>query len=165
MTTWSQRSREERTLLNPAFCANLLWHAARGYARASNGHLSFEESFLVLPFVLHRETREALPRDTRTSLAVWLGHHPLAQGRIVTRARALVTHTKEAMAFGGVHGFLWLAEGRLHADEAWADSVERSLIAASDEVRLCVKRAEFVGKWFAQAGSATTVLTLIGVRP
>jgi len=69
MTTWSRRSHEERALLNPGFCANLLWQAARGCAAVGNGALSFEESFLVLPFVLHRETREMLPRDTRTS---WL---------------------------------------------------------------------------------------------
>jgi hypothetical protein len=36
---------------------------------------------------------------------------------------------------------------------------------ASDEVRECAKRAEFVGKWLAQTGSAPTVLALLGVRP
>lgn len=165
MTPWSQRSREERSLLNPAFCANLLWNAARGYAGVGRGSLSFEESFLVLPFVLHRETREALPRDTRTSLAVWLDENPLARGRIASRARLLVAFTKEAMTFGGVHGFIRLGEGRLQADEAWNRSVTRSLKESSKEVRACARRAEFIGKWFAVAGSAPTVLALIGVRP
>jgi hypothetical protein len=165
MTSWAQRSREERALLNPGFCANMLWHAARGYAGVGSGALSFEESFLVLPFVLHRNTREALPRNTRTSLAVWLNENPLARGRITSRARLLVTFTKEAMTFGGVRGLIRIDDGRLHAEEKWKRSVDPSLRGSSDEVRECAKRAEFVGKWFALAGNALTVLALMGVRP
>jgi hypothetical protein len=164
MTPWSLRSREERTLLNPSFCANLLWHAARGYAGFGSG-LSFEEAFLVLPFVLHRETREALPRDTRTSLAVWLNDNPLARGRIASRTQLLVAFTKEGMTFGGVHGFIRIGGGQLHAEEAWKRNVNHSLRASSDEVRECAKKAEFLGKWFAQAGSVSTVLAMMGMRP
>jgi Family of unknown function (DUF6521) len=165
MTPWNQRSREERTLLNPAFCANLLWHAARGYTGLAGGALSFEESFLVLPFVLHRDTREALPRGTVTSLAVWLDENSLSRGRVLNRAQLLVPFTKEGLTFGGMHGLIQIQEGRLHADPALKKCVNRSLKEASDEVRVCAKRAEFIGKWFASTGSAPTVLALIGVRP
>lgn len=165
MIPWAQRSREERALLNPGFCATLLWHAAHGYARVSDGALSFEESFLVLPLVLHRETREALPRDTRTSLATWLEDNPLARGRIASRARLLVSVTKEGLTFGGVHGFIQLNRGRLYAESTWRRAVDRVFRESTDEVQRCAKRADFVGKWFAQTGSAPTVLALIGVRP
>lgn len=165
MTPWALRPREERALLNPGFCANLCWHAACGYEVASDGNLSFEESFLVLPILLHRETREALPRDTRTSLAVWLDNNPLARGRIASRARLLITFTKDALTFGGLHGFIRLDGGRLHAEANWKRTVNRALRGSSDEVRSCAKRAYFVGKWFAQTGNATTVLALMGVRP
>ena len=165
MTPWSRRLPEERSLLNPGFCAKLLWHSALGYAGVDAGGLSFEEAFLVLPFVLHSKTREALPRDTRTSLAVWLENNPLARGQIATRARLLVPFTKEGMLFGGVYGFIQIREGRVYANEAWKQAVNLSLKASGDGVRRCAKRAEFLGKWFAQAGSATTILTLMGVRP
>lgn len=165
MTSWSQRSHEERVLLNPGFCANLIWHAARGYAGDGDSALSFEESFLVLPFVLHRETREGLPRSSRTSLAVWLDENPLARSRVASRAQMLVPFTKEALTFGGVHGFIRLEGGRLRAEVAWKKAVNRALKESSDEVRSCTKRADFIGKWFAQAGSAATIFALIGVRP
>jgi hypothetical protein len=165
MTSWPQRSREERALLNPSFCANLLWYGASGYAGVDGSALSFEEAFLVLPFVLHRETREALPRGTNTSLAVWLDDNPLVRGRIATRAQLLVPFTKEGMLFAGAHGFIHIKEGRVRANEAWKQVVNSLVRGSSDEVRECVKRAEFVGKWFAMAGSASTVLALMGVRP
>lgn len=165
MTMWADRSHEERALLNPGFCASLLWHAASGYSSNGDGALSFEESFLVLPFVLHRETRETLPRSSRTSLTVWLDENPLARGRVVSRARLLVPFTKEALTFGGVHGLIRLDGGRLLAGTTWKRAVNRTLTESSDEVKGCAKRATFIGKWFAQTGSAATVLALIGVRP
>lgn len=165
MTLWNQRSREERDLLNPSFCANMLWHAAGGYSGGPGESLSFEVSFLVLPFVLHRETREELPLSTRTSFAVWLNEYPLARGRVASRARLLVPFTKEALTFGGVHGFIRLDGGMLYADMAWKRAVTRILKESSDEVRVCAKRACFVGKWFAESGSAATVLSLMGVCP
>lgn len=165
MTGWADRSHEERALLNPSFCATLLWHAARGHAAEGNVPLSLEESFLVLPFILHRGTRETLPRSGRTSLAAWLDEYPLARGRVVSRARFLLPFTKEALTFGGAHGLIRLDSGRLHAAPDWQRPVNRVLRVSSDEVKSCAHRAAFIGKWFVQAGNAATVLALIGVRP
>jgi len=165
MTAWADRSPEERALLNPSFCANLLWHAARGYSGESDDAMSFEEAFLVLPFVLHRETREKLPRSTRTSLAVWLDENPLARGMVAIRARALVPFTKEALVFAGIHGFIRIDRGGLHADDLWKRAVNRAVKESSEEVRICAKRADFIGNWFAKTGGGVTVLALMGVRP
>lgn len=165
MTAWNERTREERTLLNPGYCANLLWHAARGHTSIGGTALAFEEAFLVLPLVLDRRTREALPRDTRTSLATWLEGDPLARGRIASRAQILAEFTKEALLFGGVHGLLSISEGQVVGVDAWSKAVRKSLRGSSDEVRETAKKAEFAGKWFALAGAAATVLALMGVRP
>jgi len=165
MISWHERSREERFLLNPSFCASLLWHAAKGYASSDDGYMSFEESFLVLPFVLHRETRDTLPRSTRTSLAVWIQEHPLAPARIAGRAKALVPFTKESLLFGGTHSFVAIDAGRIVPQLEWQSRVTRVIRHSSDEVRFCLRRAEFIGKWFAGVGSSETVLALLGVRP
>lgn len=166
MIPWAQRTVEERRLLNPAFCAQLLWRSARGYSGANDDLLSLEESFLVLPMVLHGEIRQSLPRDTRTSMAVWLETEALARRWIAAGARRLVPFTKEALLFGGVHGFLAIEGSRVRATEQrWAKLEASSVKQASDEVKECIRRAEFVGKWLAQTGSAPTVLALLGVRP
>lgn len=165
MTAWNERSREERTLLNPGYCANLLWHATRGHASFAGSALAFEEAFIVLPLVLDRRTREALPRDTRTSLATWLEGDALVRGRIASRAQLLADFTREALLFGGVHGLLSITGGQVVGADAWGKAIRKSLRGSSDEVRETAKKAEFVGKWFAHAGAAATVLALIGVRP
>ena len=116
MTQWVNRTLEERRLLNPAFCAHLLWRAARGHSSADDQPLSLEECFLVLAFVLPSHIREALPRDTRTSLPIWLENEPLARAQIVTRARALVPFTREALMFAGTRGVLAVRAAQVHAD-------------------------------------------------
>ena len=126
MILWEQRSREEQILLNPGFCANLLWHAASGYSDRHGKSLSFEESFLVLPFVLHRKTRETLPRSIRTSLALWLNENPLTMSRVAKNARLLVPFTKEALIFGGLHSFIQFDGGKLYANMDWKGAVNGS---------------------------------------
>lgn len=165
MTPWKTRPSEEKTLLSPSFCAVLLWNAAVGYSSAGRSNLRFDLSFLVLPVVLHRGTRELLPRTVVTSLAVWLDENPLARARIADRARALTSFTKEGLLFGGVHGMLELADGTVRHNPDWKKKVTSELKAASNEVQACAKRAEFVGKWFAKAGGPATVMATIGVKP
>ena len=167
MSRWSERPPEEQRLLNPSFCSLLLWYSARAHAEARRGRIgiAFEECFLVLPMVLHREIRESLPTRTTTSLAVWLGRNPLAPSTIADRARSLVPFTKEALQFAGAYGLLQFNETLIHANPEWRRRVASALEDSSEEVRSCAKRAEFVGKWFAKTGNAETILSLLGVQP
>jgi hypothetical protein len=165
VTPWRERSIEERHLLNPSFCSVVLWSAAAGYVTRRNPAMPLALSFLVLPLVLHRPTRENLPRTTATSFATWLTDQPLARARVAERAVALRPFTQEALLFGGAHQLLVLSADGIRASASIKKTIVRGLAGTSDEVRACAKRADFVGKWFERAGKAETVLALLGVRP
>ena len=152
-------------LLNPAFCANLLWHFAAAGAELGRRQMTFAESFLVLPLVLHRLTRESLPRSTRTSLSVWLDENPSLQAGVASRAMTLVQFTKDAILFGGVRQFIRLDNNVMSADLSWRRRVNLTLRDSTEEVQACAKKATFIGAWFSEAGNATTVMASIGVRP
>lgn len=165
MTSWAERSIEERNLLNPGFCAMLVWQAAQGYASERPLPLSIELSFLVLPFVLHKETRESLPTNIRTSLPTWLAEHPIVRTRLGERASTLSAFTKESLIFGGSLRLLAIAQDGVRANASMKRRVNVALKATSDEVRDCAKRAEFLGRWLEKAGGPETVMALLGVRP
>jgi hypothetical protein len=166
MMPWSQRTLEERRLLNPAFCAQLIWRAARGHSSRNNALLALEEAFLVLPLVLHGEIRQSLPHNTRTSMPVWLESEPLRRRWIAAGARMLVSNTREALLFGGLRRFIEFDGSAIRAHDQTSPTGEaRTLKLTTDEVRDCAKRAEFIGKWMSHTGSAPTVLALLGVRP
>lgn len=168
MNAWLERAHEERNLLNPAFCAALLWHAANGASGDSNSlrsSLSFTESFLVLPLILHQKTRESLPSQMRSSLPVWISDNPLIVASLPKRAESLVPYTKEAISFGARGGIFRIEEQELKPQLDQATNIRRTIRQTSAEVQQCMKKAEFLGKWFAKTGSPETIFTLLGVRP
>ncbi len=166
MMEWLARSGETRNLLNPSFCSIVLWSAARGYAEQSRKRaLPFEIAFLVLPIVLHRETRESLPRTQRTSIAAWADENPLVRSHITERSRQLAPFTREALMFGGSYGVLKFSVGDVIGSNEWSNKIANTIDECSAEIRDCVKKAEFIGKWFAKTGNASTVMALLGVKP
>ena len=56
---------------NPAYCGTLLAKTTEDFTKKSGRQFPFALAFLVLPVVLHRGTRSALPSSTVTSLLPW----------------------------------------------------------------------------------------------
>jgi hypothetical protein len=137
----------------------------QGYASERNKPMAIELSFLVLPFVLHRETRDSLPRNITTSLPTWLAEHPIVRTRLGERASTLRSFTREALIFGGTHSLLSLGQDGIRANAEMKKRVAAGLKPTSDEVRECAKRAEFLGRWLERSGGTETVMALLGVRP
>lgn len=168
---WSNRTAEERNLLNPGFCTALLWHAASGYQNQTNSStpddigLPLELSFLVLPFVLRGDTRRTLPGNIRTSLAVWLDNNPIQRSAVATAAIALRPFTREAIVFGSQSQLVEIRERRLIAESTVKRKMNSLLLKrVTQEVRECCSRAEFVGRWLHENGSPQTIMALMGVR-
>jgi hypothetical protein len=70
-----------------------------------------------------------------------------------------------AILFASVHGLISFSDGDRLLPSPRPAALSRYLDEATQEVRDCVRRAEFVGRWFAAAGTPTTVMALWGVTP
>lgn len=166
MTTsiWSDRPVEEARLLNPAFLAALLWSCTNGYSSVEEQGMPYVLSFVAVPVILHKATRERLPRSVRTSLAAWLAENAQVHVRFAERATSLVPLVKEGILFGANGHLIEISSSRVVAAPR-PSSMARFLRQSSDEVSTCMTKAKFVGKWFAASGSPTTVMALWGVAP
>ena len=69
---WSERPIEIAHLLNPAFCSTLLFESITGYKQENGSGMPFATAFLVLPVVLHKPTRDHLPKSIATKLHAWI---------------------------------------------------------------------------------------------
>jgi hypothetical protein len=164
-TIWEMRPREEANLLNPVFLAVLASQAAIGHRDVTGSGLPWALVYLVLPAVLHQETREALPRAISSDMAGWTRSQPLLLGGLAERARALRPLVKEALLFGLAHGLLQrdgalLEPGRLRRRGStlpWREPTE--------DFRACATRAAFFGRWCAVSGTPPTIYALWGLRP
>jgi hypothetical protein len=162
---WPQRAREEANLFNPAFLGQLVDRVATGHSERAQGGLPWALSFLALPVLLHKPTRDALPRDVRTSMGAWTQSHPLLIASLPERARSLRPLISEALLFSLTHGLVGHEGGKLlpgsrarrNPNDPWREPTE--------DFRACATRATFFGRWCATSGLPATVFALWEVRP
>lgn len=165
MTTWVARSREEAYMLNPSFCALISWSSALGFRDDTNNSMPFVMPFVAVPLILHKPTRQALPRSIRTSMPAWIEENTYFRIGFAERALNLVPFVRESLLFGAVHGLLAFDERHQLVPALRPRSLSAYLRDATDEVKECVKKAEFVGKWLATSGPVETTMALWGVKP
>ena len=97
MNKWSMRTHEVAFLLNPAFCGRILYSTIKTYNEKTNRAFPFPLIYLVLPLVLHKETRMNI--NIRTQLLVWVQRYPQLLLDFPKRTRGLVPITNEAVEF------------------------------------------------------------------
>jgi hypothetical protein len=162
---WSERPAELANLLNPAFAGLLLYSAAKSYQEQAGHGMPMALTALVLPFVLHKGTRESLPRDTRTTLLAWLEAHQDILMDFAPKVRSVLPYTREAILFLTIREALRPALGGLLEIGTGHVGSATPVANQSEEVRACVNRAQFVGRWLAQAGEPVTIYQALGIQP
>ncbi len=165
MKTWSERPTEVGNNFNPAFCGWLLREAVEGYCSVTQTGLPFPLVFLVLPIILHRPTRELLPRSTVTALHPWLREHPEARVGLADRAGQLATIAREAVLFLSAHALVTITDAAALIPAGKLGRGKTPILAASEDVKACVGKAKMVGAWFAGAGNTVTIFQMWGIRP
>jgi hypothetical protein len=162
---WRERPQELAHLLNPAFLGLLVVRTSAGYAMEGGAGLPFPLVFLALPIVLHRSTRERLPRTIATKMTVWMEQLPDVRVGFPERVRALGPHVREAVHFDlAMDAVRLTADARLEVSNDMQARVELRG-EAMDEVNECLRRASFVGRWLTGAGSMSTIFASWGIRP
>lgn len=165
MKPWAERTREEAHLLNPPFCCMTITSACAGYSESSGQPLPFALAFMVLPIVLHKHTRESLPRTSRTSIPAWLQEHAEARLGFHERLMALQPYTREAMRYGLAFDWIAMGDSGVIRCVALNTLINRAIRSLGGDAQDCVSRARFLGKWFGTTASTETTMALWGIRP
>lgn len=165
MSRWELRPQEEANLLNPPFCALILSLAVENYEKSLRDGMPLALAFLVLPIVLHKPTREALPQRTTRAISSWLDEREDLRATFAERARSLSPYVREALLYSLVHDRLKLSDQGHLLLGTKTRGFASYVAAATDEVKDCVTKAQFVGRWLTSAGNVPTIFALWGVRP
>lgn len=159
-----ERPIEEASLLNPAFGSLVVAKAVADYQKLSGEGLSYPLSFLILPAILHSETRRVLPATTNAIMHNWLADNAVLLAAFPERTRRMARVSKEAILFALIHRKLALRAARLvPGDRRYAATA--GLNNATEETRDCFRTAAFLGRWLATAGTTATILSSWGVQP
>ena len=161
MKSWNLRTHEVAFLLNPAFCGRVLYSTIKTYNEKANRALPFPLIYLVLPLVLHKETRANI--NSRTQLQLWVQQYPQLLIDFPKRARELVPITNESVEFLLQTGNIILTpNGELKISPTLKSLSKTKFV--DDEISECLKKGEHIAKWFV-AGKAETIYIELGVRP
>jgi hypothetical protein len=164
MTPWTERPPEIANLFNPAFCGILVARAVGSFVSEAGDGMPFPLTFLILPIVLHEQTREALPRSKATWMIQWLQRNPEVRMGFASRTRSLSPCTRESLMFMFAHGYLLIGAGGKVSPGAPSPRVSE-LEGRSQEYKKCIGKADLLGKMLARAGTTATIFALWGVRP
>lgn len=155
--TW-QRSPEASALFNPVLTSELIVTACYWRHQEDERGIDWPTLFLVLPIALHPQTRGAMPRDARITLARWAGRNGLLVADLEARATAMADATRRGLRHG-------LRTGRLRLDGAAMLSVARPRPPRASwpvELSASAKAAKMYGRWL--AGVEThEALELLGI--
>lgn len=162
MLVWEKRSIELASLFNPAFCSLLLRQSIAGYQENNLIGMPFSLTFLILPIVLHRNTRQTLPRDVRKKMHAWLTEHNEAKIFFCERTQSFIPYTKEALIYGMKEGLIDINENGEFiviprtVNLPWKEKTEFYEF---------IKRARYVGRWLRDSGEPMTIYHMWGIRP
>lgn len=159
---WNRRPLEVRNLLNPAFCGRILYTTVSEYQLKTDSSFPFPLIYLILPLVLTESIRNVI--SSRTQLTNWVQKHPELLVGFGRRAGSFVTTTNEALEFMLQTEFLILTDdGKLSLNKQKRKISKSKYI--DPDIKECLKKAEHVGRWFADTGKVETIYICLGVRP
>lgn len=164
MKEWANRPPEIAALLNPAFCEFLISAGLDAYMQNVKEGAPYAFPFVMLPLVLHKPTRQAFPRSSRTAFSTWVTNADTAIAKVgfAERAKNIAPYVKEALVFAMQHNSIYVTDsGRLKI----SNPPLKSFPNATQEVNECVRAALMCGKWFSMVGDFKTVMALLGVKP
>jgi len=161
--SWTERNTIVANLFNPAFCGEIIRATAKEFNKHTNTKFPYPFAFLVLPIVLHKATRERMPRSVRTYFFVWVEKNDDLFFDFSKRTRSMVKYTKEALSFLLVHNKIQLNENAeiIASDERVKKINEEDYQEYND----ILKRAEMLGKWLSSTSDVKSIYSFLRITP
>ena len=155
---------ETLRLLNPAFLATLIGHAASGYAEQGDQGLPFTLSFIVPPLVLHKDTRDVLPKIITSKLPDWAHKNSAVLAFLPNHARELQPAVQSAMLVGAHFDIIQFDDAaRLRTSSQFNPKAAQNELKKSDEIGEIMQKSHFIGRWLSVSGNQPTVLSILGM--
>lgn len=162
MREWNDRSKEVAYLLNPAFCGRIIYNTVKTYGDIAHRAFPFPLTYLVLPLVLQRDTRELI--NSRSQMLIWAQRYPEILIDFPKRSRELVPITNEAIELLLQAGLIQLTDNAELVIVQTIKALSKTKYT-NDEIKDCINKSEHIAKWFAGAGKVETIFICLGVKP
>jgi ABC-three component (ABC-3C) system Middle Component 3 len=157
-----KRSTETRNLLNPAFCGLIYASIVDGYNSKSEGAIPFYLLYILMPIVLHKESRQTIPKSSLTKFLTWIQQSEQIKIGLPERAISLKPFVSEAAIF--LHG-----QGHIESDQKLGIRTTnttkiKNIVKKSESIKEYTRKAKTLGAMCGKNNSDLSILALLGVR-
>lgn len=163
MEKWSERSIEVAYLLNPAFCASLVYLTIKEYSKKTSHGLPFSLMYLILPILLHKTTRDGI--NSRTNMVKWLQDKPELLIGFSKRVNSLIDYTNETIEFLLSHEVFKIVGDKFVIINNLSPTLMKANAEKNKEMKDCYLKAEHLGRWFANMKSQENIYIAWGIKP
>lgn len=162
-TSWNDRNTIVANLFNPAFCGEIIRVVAYSYNKHTNNHFPFAFIYLILPILLHKETREKMPRSVKTYFFVWVEENDKLFFDFSIRTKSMVKYTKEAIIFLLTYNRIEITE---NGEITTVNEKPKQYIKEGyQEYNEIIKKAEMLGKWLAITSDVKSIYSFFRITP
>lgn len=162
-TNWTERNTIVANLFNPAFCGEIIRITAKEYNKHTNKQFPYAFTFLVLPIVLHKATRERMPRTVRSYFFVWVEKNDDLFFDFAHRTKGMVNYTKEALLFLLTHNKIEITKNAEII--ASNDRVKKINKEEYQEYNEILKKAGMLGKWLSSTSDVKSIYSFLRITP
>jgi hypothetical protein len=153
---------EIKSLLNPAFCAYVLYEFIKGYQTIDSRGAQYPLIFFVLPIVLQKVIRQKMNgTNASTGLNKWLVDNSEVRIELVQIISGMNYFTKKSLLFGLQSQIISMQNNKIVVGNNKKIKQPQGWI---DERGDIIKKSTLLGKWFAQMEDSATIFTMFGVR-
>lgn len=161
--SWTERNKIVANLFNPAFCGEIIRATAKEYNKHTNTNFPYAFTFLVLPIVLHKATRDRMPRSVRTYFFVWVEKNNDLFFDFPKRTRGMVKYTKEALSFLLFHNKIEFNDNtEIIVTDERVKKINKEDYQEYNEI---LKKAEMLGKWLSSTSNVKSIYSFLRITP
>ncbi len=155
-------SKEWRTLLNPAFCGEILRNTIKQYEKHDEGGLPFTLVFFILPLILHPDTYNKIRNTQSGQFFGWLDKQFLTNIDLENRISLMKSPTLDSIAFLSFYDGIEIVDGKIKTKDF--DFSLNSKDYDSYMAKFHDKSIQ-IGRWLSQSDSLSTLYMMFGVTP
>lgn len=160
---WNNRNPIVKNLLNPAFCGEVIRVAANEYNTHSENKFPYLYSFLVLPIILHEETRQRLPRTTRTYIFAWVDENEDLLMQFPNRAKNMAKYTRESLCFLIKYNAIEMDKtGNIFVPNYRKTNYSGEEYSEYNDI---MKKSKMLGKWLSQSSDIKSIYSFFRITP
>jgi hypothetical protein len=163
LVNWENRSAIIANLFNPAFCGEIIRRTVSQY-NLGGEEFPFLLTYLILPIVLHKQTRSAMPNSTATYFHSWVEENEHLFVNFSERVKEMNPFTKESAMFLLNQNSIKITDsGNLTIVQPY----RKKLLTGDgiEEVKEIFRKAELLGRWFRLTGNVQTIYMFLKIRP